>query len=106
MKPPPEVNKCIAAQDVSNGLVALLVGRSMRDCKYVKNSDKDVALDIELKCASSDETGKVTVKGMIAAKKFHLDYAAAFDGTGKETGRQERMGYVVAGEWQSATCRQ
>lgn len=106
MKPPPELNKCITSNEVSDNLVALLLGRTPTECEYVKNSGKDGALDVELKCESREATGKITAKGMITLKKFHLDYAAAFDGAGKETGKKFSASYVVAGEWQSATCKQ
>lgn len=43
---------------------------------------------------------------MIAAKKFHLDYTAAVDGKGTDTGKTSRGCYVKAGEWQSGTCKQ
>jgi hypothetical protein len=105
MKPPSELDKCITAKEVSNGLLGMLV-QMMKDCEYVKNSDKDGAVDIELKCENSDTTGRITAKGMITPKKFRLDYAMAFDGTGKETGKQLRASFVVAGDWQSATCKQ
>jgi len=104
---PPEQTRCITAKDAKYGLptVTLQGAPVTSACAYVKNSDKDGVLDIDMKCDGVSSTTTMTFKGTFTPKKFQLDHTGTHDVTGKDAGNW-RWSYVVAGEWQSATCKQ